>query len=89
MSNLGSSRSFGAPSLASMPGEVALRIFQYVDDENTHRDILALERTCRAFWILLKDDKHWDAIASTRKGEFQYPPTNREQAFLWMTIENI
>jgi hypothetical protein len=88
MPHLGSSRSFVVPNLDTMPGEVSLRIIQYVDDEN-HRDILALERTCRAFWILLKDDKHWDAIASTRSGEFQYPPTSRERAFLWMSLRNI
>ena len=69
---------FGEPNFAAMPEEVLLRVLLYVD----HRNILALERTCRAFFILLQDDKVWSLIVShdgSEEDEYQYPPTMRER----------
>ena len=94
-SNSGGSHSLGlgTPNLAAMPKEVSLLIFQFVDDEYTHGDIVALERTCRSFRNLLQDDKIWGLISTSSHGferrEFEYPPTNRERAFLRMTLHNI
>lgn len=75
----------GEPNLATMPEEVSLRILQYVDDEYSHCDILALEGTCRAFRNLLQDDKIWELFSSCRGLEFHIPPTNRERAFIRMS----
>jgi hypothetical protein len=81
------------PNLATMPEEVLLRLLQYVDDTHAHRNILALERTCRVFRTMLKDDNIWACLFSQSQcdehEEYEYPPTNRERAFLRMSIDNI
>ena len=74
-----------------MPEEVLLRLLQYVDDTHAHRNILALERTCRVFRTMLQDDNIWACLFSQQceHEEYEYPPTNRERAFLRMSIDNI
>jgi hypothetical protein len=91
-SHLDGAHSFGEPTLVAMPEEVLLRVLQFVDDKRAHRNILALERTCRTFWQLLQDDNIWGLFAfhdGSEVEEYHYPTTNRERAFLRMSIDNI
>ena len=84
--------SFEEPNLNTMPEEVLLRLLQYVDDTHAHRNILALERTCRVFRTMLQDDNIWALFSQSQcdeHEEYDYPPTNRDRAFLKMTIDNI
>jgi hypothetical protein len=91
-SHLDGAHSFREPTLVAMPKEVLLCVLQYVDDKRAHRSILALERTCQTFWQLLQDDNIWGVLASydgSEVEEYHYPTTNRERAFLGMSIDNI
>ena len=91
-SHLDGAHSFGELTLVAMPEEVLLCVLQFVDDKRAHRNILALERTCRTFWQLLQDDNIWGLFAfhdGSEVEEYHYPTTNRERAFLRMSIDNI
>ena len=92
------SQSFEPPDdyLTTMPAEVLVRILIFIDDGYAHRDILSLERTCRAFWSLLQNDNIWGLFRgdppyckSNANEEETHPPTNREGSFFKWCWGNI
>ena len=77
------------PSLVGMPASIIIKIIQYSTCQSKcggyispdfRPDILALERTCKAFKDLLSKDKTWEEI-SWKSGDYEHAPTAREYCF--------
>ena len=90
--------------LTTMPEEVLERVFLFIDDKYAHRDILSLERTCRAFRTLLQNDNIWGLFRDKWQDldyaygafgdawlemEEKFPPTKREKSFFVLCRKNI